>query len=281
MADRTRARGILGRTTMAVSLLAVISGPAMAQPSDGWERSDVAGDVKATIAFADAPSVSVTCSSGQLMVLVSGLPTAAGQADRTRSIVIHQGERTLSMPWIAGASDEALAGAPRPLARAMLRGGPLTVEMPGADYVLDLPAQPAALTEVMQHCDVPLEDARDDLPPLDNAAMRWTQEPQPVYPDRLNQNGLAVVSCITTRNGHLRDCIVESEFPAGLEMGRAAVLAYRGANIGRRNGGDVPDGQLMTAALRMPCQRCLSGGLPSRSDAPPPNRRAGNRAPNR
>jgi hypothetical protein len=141
--------------------------------------------------------------------------------------------------------------------------------------------QPAALTEVLERCDVPLEDARDDLPPLDITVMRWSREPEPVFPDRLNQNGLAVVSCITARSGHLRDCVVESEFPAGLDMGRAAILAYRPATILRRNGGDVPDGQLMTAALRMPCQRCLSDGLPSRRDAPAPNRRAGKPVSNR
>ena len=277
-----RTRGVIGRAVLGLGLLAALAGPAAAQtPAAAWERVDVAGDVKATLALADAPAVSVTCSSGQLMVLVSGLRTADGQVARTRSIVVRQGERTLSMPWIAGASDEALAGSPRPLARALLRGGPMTIEMPGADYLLDLPAQPAALTEVMQRCGVPLEDARDDLPPLDIANMRWGREPEPVFPDRLNQNGLAVVSCVTARSGHLRDCIVESEFPAGLDMGRAAILAYRPATILRRNGGEVPDGQLMTAALRMPCQRCLSGGLPERSDAPPPNRRAGKPAPNR
>lgn len=133
----------------------------------------------------------------------------------------------------------------------------MTVQTPDAEYVLNLPVQPAAVTQIMERCGVPLEDARDDLPPLDNASMRWTREPEPVFPDRLNQNGLAVVSCITARNGRLRDCIVESEFPTGLDVGRAAILAYRAANIGRRNGGDVPDGLLMTAAVRLPCQRCL------------------------
>ncbi|KQS53858.1 hypothetical protein ASG17_12910 [Brevundimonas sp. Leaf363] len=248
---------------MGLSLFAALAGPAWAQsPTSDWERSDVADDVTATIRFADAPTFSVTCSSGQLMVLVSSLPKA-GQAARTRSIVIRQAERTLSMPWIAGASDEALAGAPRPLARALRRGGRLTVQSPGdadaIEYALDLPARSEAVTHVMERCGAPLEDPRDDLPPLDNAAMRWTREPEPSYPDRLTQNGLAVVSCITTRNGHLRDCVVEAEFPTGFELGRAALQAYRVANIGRRNGGEVADGQLMTAALRMPCQRCLQG----------------------
>lgn len=252
-------RKTLVKAALAFGLCAATAGPAVAQTAPtGWERIDTADDVTAAIGFANTPSLTVTCSSGTLVVLLGDLPTAA-QSARTRGVFIEQGGQTLSMPWIAGASNEAVAGAPRPLARALWRGGAVTVRVPGETetrYDLNLPVQSAEVAEVMARCDTPMEDARDALPALDYAGMTWRREPVPSLPDRVRQNGLAVVSCVTTDNGHLRNCTIESEFPLGFEMGRTAVQAYRIASIKRRDGGAVPDGQLLTAAVTVRCQRC-------------------------
>lgn len=240
--------------------LAGVAGPATAQtaPND-WERVDRGGDISATLSAADAPLLSVTCSSGHLVVLIGELPAAA-QADRSRGVFIEQGGQTLSMPWIAGAADEVLAGAPRPVARALRRGGRVTLRLTSGvtptQYDLDLPTQSAAVAEVMERCDTPLEDARDDLPPLDYANLEWLREPVPARPDRIRQTGLAVVSCVTAANGRLRDCILEAEFPAGVEMGRTATQAYRMARIRGKNGEAAPEGQLLTAALLLACRHC-------------------------
>ena len=245
------------KAALAFGLCLAAAGPAAAQTvADDWERTDIGNDVRAVLALPDAPAFTVTCSSGQLVVLVTGLPSAV-QADRTRGVFIRRGDQTLSMPWIASAGTEALAGAPRPVARALRRGGRITLSVPGqTQYDLDLPVQSAAVADVMARCDTPLEDPRDALPALDYTGMTWGREPVPSLPDRIRQNGLAVVSCVTTDNGHLRNCVIESEFPVGFEMGRTALQAYRIASVRRLDRGPVPDGHLLTAAVTVRCQRC-------------------------
>ena len=82
---------------------------------------------------------------------------------------------------------------------------------------------------------------------------------------RREVSGWATVTCVTRPNGHLKDCVVESEFPAGSHFGEATVKSLRPAVIGRsdNSNGPVPVGRVSlrtSFAVAFGCASVAPGG---------------------
>lgn len=237
----------------AVSTLAVLSLalPALAQDAgDDWDLRRDRDLVVADAIFDSGLGVGVRCQDGGFGVVISGLPPAQG-AFRTLSVSFDDAPPQ-PMRWIiTGSPTAVLAELPAPFARVLRGGGRMNLVVPnGAGegrnlrYALDLPASRTAIDTVMRECGKPLEDARDALMADGDGELSgeliWTRPPNPEFPSKAWDNrvggGLAFVSCLTTDEGELEACEIESEHPMGAGFGRAGVRAMRRARVGLAEG---------------------------------------------
>lgn len=225
--------------------------PALAQDvSDDWEVRRDRDLMVADVIFDSGLALGVRCQDGGLGVVVAGLPPARG-AFRTLAVSFDDAAPQ-PMRWIVtGSPTAALAELPAPLARALRQGGRMNLVVPdGAGegrslrYALDLPASPTAIEAVMRECGKPLEDPRDALlsdgDGDQSGDLVWSRAPDPEFPSKAWDNrvggGLAFVSCLTTDEGELEACEVESEHPMGAGFGRAGVRAMRRARVSLAEG---------------------------------------------
>lgn len=230
-----------------IAALAVLSLalPALAQDGDDWEVRRDRDLTVADVIFDSGLGLGVRCQDGAFGVVISGLPPAQGTA-RTLNISF-DAAAPRPMTWInTGSPTSVLAELPAPFARALREGGRLNLVVPGGAgegrnlrYALDLPPSPAAIDTVMRECGKPPVDPRDallaDADGELSAELTWARAPRPEFPSRAWDNriggGLAFVSCLTTDEGELEDCVIESEHPMGAGFGRAGVLAMRRARV--------------------------------------------------
>lgn len=250
-------------TVLAATALAL---PALAQDAgDDWDIRRDRDLVAAEAIFDSGLGVGVRCQDGGLGVIIVGLPPARGVY---RTLNISFGEAApRPMRWInTGSPTAALAELPTPFARALREGGRMNLVTPdGAGegrnlrYALDLPPSPAAIDMVMRECGKPSVDPRDallaDADGELSAELVWARPPQPEFPSKAWDNrvgaGLAYVSCLTTDEGELEACEVESEHPMGVGFGRAGVRAMRRARVETADGsqGRV-GGRMITYSVR-------------------------------
>lgn len=230
-------RLLIALSALAVALPAVGSAALAQDPGDDWDVTRRGDLTLASVEF-DNGGVAMRCAEEAFDVILFGLPPSE---QRTRALRVSvAGGPFFDQTWtVAPNGTSAFSELPTRLARQLRAGGRLQViaasgEQSTRRMVYDLPASPAAVDQILTACGKPLTDARDSLDPwvAPNglpAGRQWSETPEASFPkeaqDRGVQEGYAVVSCIAGRAGRVQDCRVESEFPAGYRLGRAAVIA--------------------------------------------------------
>lgn len=271
------------RSRLVVSLSAAIclsvQPRAASSQDDDWERVEGRGSLTAAIAFENAPTLAVTCSEGQLVLLMGGLVPAPAE-NLHRAAWIIRGERTYRAGWMVAAPDEVVSGAPALLTRALRLGGPISIRVPdivqpepqpdrrrnrqpvepppppATQYNLQLPIDSRVIAEVMESCGVPPEDPRDDIPLIDMPNLEWGRMPNSPFPSHAGKAGVAFVSCITAERGRLADCEIDAEFPKDAEVGRSVLQAMRGARLSTTDGAAIPVGRMMRTSMAFACGSC-------------------------
>jgi hypothetical protein len=109
----------------------------------------------------------------------------------------------------------------------------------------DLPADDGPLREVLGACNEPLQSDRDYASAEVRERMLSLRPGEyPIVPrvpaefprtalDQGIERGTATISCVMEDRTTVRDCRVESEFPAGAGFGAAALAAYSRARLDR------------------------------------------------
>lgn len=256
----------------AILLLLSANGSAAQVAADDWDLGvDPSRNLTAAAVTFDRFGVAVRCADGSLSVVMAGLPVASGQR---RLLYSMDGRPEAETLWVSGPdSTSAFAVWPRSFARAMSRGGRLSVAALDGQttrrYVVDLPPSANSIGQVFQACGHDLVPSGNNEAPSgeDFAGLRWAQRPQVSFPDRArHEQGLAAVLCRVRQDGGLRDCTVESEFPEGSGFGRAATLgAHRTARVETADGsaGDL-EGRRISFVTRY--------GMAGPGLTPPPSR---------
>lgn len=257
------------RAALAALIVALAASSAGAQEaaSDDWNLSADRGRnlTLATVAYSSGQTIAIRCQARVLDVVITGLPAITGS---TRYVEATVGGRPMEGgPWASGGDGTSvLSGTPAPTARRLRAGGPLKLavavdaanEVPLRQYAFDLPGQSASLDRVLDACDTPTTDARDDLPiwtPARGSAINyWSRMAIPDYPEAAIgagvDSGYAVLSCVVQAAGRLRQCIVESEGPRRAGFGASGVRAMGAARVMLPEEGGPPPGHLVVFTLR-------------------------------
>lgn len=249
-------------------IVALTASSANAQDvTDDWALTADQGRnlMLATAAYSTGQTIAVRCQAGTLDVLVTALPVVAGQMRFVETTV---GERPPeSASWFSGEAGAAiLSSAPGPTARALRAGGRLQLSValdtendgPMRQYAFDLPGQSASLDRVLDACNTPKTDARDDLPrwmrSRGYAGEFWIRRPIPEYPMEAIgariRSGYAVVSCVFSADGRPRQCQVESESDRRAGFGQSAVRAMATGRISLTVEGGPRPGELGVFTMR-------------------------------
>lgn len=241
--------------------LAAASAPALAQDAgDDWDlqRFPESAVTQAVLAYDGAPALTARCTAGTLSILISDLPPSDAGPD---ALLLEIGDMPLRQ-W-----ERSGEAAQRPVSaramRALMAGGDLALTAPTQDaprrYRLQAPAASRAIGEVLSYCGAALAhphdavvaaqrraaaDAGRQTEALQAETPRWVRGPFPDYPDLAIRRGIGygqvTLSCGFTQAGRLRDCWVETEFPAGVGFGREALRSTRDARLTPVTG-PVPD----------------------------------------
>jgi TonB family protein len=235
--------------------VALIAGPALAQAvgDDDWDfsRDPARKAVVAAATFDSGVGLAARCVDGAYDVLFSGLPPVS-TALRTLTFT-YAGAPPVENSWAVGSDGtSAFSDLPAPLARRLRAGGRVEVTVPAANgqpakrFVLELPRSERAIDETLTACDRPLSDPRDTLlTPLVPASgpgngVRWETPPSMAFPERAMrrnvETGAVTLSCLVKANGRLDDCVVETERPAGVGFGQAALDGARRARLASTSG---------------------------------------------
>lgn len=250
---------------LALGLLALTASPTFAQEVGAWNLI-VDEAQHATLAITAAPTgqtIAVRCLAGELDVLITGLPSLS---ERSRYIQATWGDRPAEGAlWLA--EDTAVfSETPARSARLLRRGGQLTlsVEMapepdsPLRPYAFDLPRDAAPVGRVLEACDTPLADPRDDLPRWNQPRVfppnLWARRPTPDFPSAAAsagiRSGFAIISCVVGQGGRFQDCRLERESPEGAGFGESAIRSVRRARMSLTDDSAPEIGQVITTILR-------------------------------
>ncbi len=238
-----------------LAVLALLAGSGVALAQDAPADWDIARDpgrdrVTAAIPVTTGLGLVVRCTRGGYEALIMGLPAQEGD---TRRLDIGFGEHELHPEtWNVSVDPTiAVSSLPAPFARQLRQGGRMQIRVPNATpdgramrHVLDLPPSASAIDETLTACGRPLEDSRDALiedvgPGGLPAGFVWAEAPRLSYPigSRVSR-AFVVLSCLTTREGELEQCVVEAEHPTGAFFAEAAL---RGAGRARLQVAGAPD----------------------------------------
>lgn len=231
-------------------ILAWVLATTIATPSAAQDDWDLGRDPERKLTVAavsfDNFGVAVRCVDDVMSVVVSGLPVERG-VRIIRHRIGDQPEMTGS--WVsAGDGSAAFSIWPAATAAYLSRGGLWVVEVPDGERIrrisVDLPASTSAIGEVFAACGRALTPTSEvDEPNQEGfGILRWIRMPEVSFPRRTGIDtevepeapaGLAALTCTVTARGALRACRVESEFPEGSGLGRAAVIrTHRDARVG-------------------------------------------------
>lgn len=221
--------------------------PALAQdaPQD-WDlhRNTRTDAVMAFSVFDNGLGIAVRCIGGAYETLLSGLPAADDGEVRTLGVAFGEADMSMQRWSVATNNTVAVGERPAPFARKLRQGGRLQILVPGGGgngrnlrYDLTLPASSASIDETLNACGRPLVDPRDaEMDALPDGglpdALQWVRTPQPEFPSRSRYGrGFAVVSCLVSPDGSLRNCAVESEHPHDGGFGDSTLRAVRRARV--------------------------------------------------
>lgn len=243
---------------ISTACILALAAPALAQDAAAdWDilRNPDQRLVMAYTVFDNGLGISVRCRRDSYEAVLIGLPAAPeNQPSRTVGVSFGDDESHMQRWNVAIDRTVALSELPAPFARKLRLGGRLQLVLPdGAGpgrnlrYALTLPASAATIDETLTACDRPLTDPRDaeleDLPDTGLPGdMVWVRQPRATYPSNRYGSGFALVSCLTSPNGALRDCVVESEHPADGGFGDVTLRAARRSVVGMAGqpGAEIP-----------------------------------------
>lgn len=244
-------RGITISLLSAALLATVIAPPALAQDEATRELDWVLTELperKATLAVADFDvglTLASRCVDGVFEVTVHGLPEARGTT-RTLQVRLND-EEPYNSSWIVGTKkDTAFSRVPVRLARDMAKGGTMQIRVPAerdrpaTRYVLSLPPSTSAVEQTLTACNKSLVDLRYDTM-LDEEhsglpqGLVWQREPRFNFPST-NKQTMAIVGYVTVSCGvdpalRPKDCLIESEYPAGYNFGREVLRAVSSGQL--------------------------------------------------
>lgn len=245
------------RATLSIITVAVLAAPALAQDVGDWDLASHPREkvTVASLGFDNGLSLAVRCQDGAFQTLLAGLPPPSANSDDTRPLRIFMRDDAMNaQTWIV-ADDPSIAvsSLPAPFARELRQGGRLQIVVPGGGeggrnvrYILDLPTSNAAVDQTLAACDRPLIDPRDgELGDVGDGGLpsdlNWSQAPRPSFPSASRYaRGMVVLSCLTSANGSVRDCVVEAEHPQGGGFGRAALRATEDARLASASNPGAP-----------------------------------------
>ena len=247
---------------LAIFLACAFALPALAQDTDSdWDMLRDPRE-KLTVAytlFNSGLGIAARCVNESYEAVIIGLPPAG--AGETRELRIAFGDEELAAQrWNVAVNDTvAVSNLPATFARKLREGGRLRVMIPGGAeggrnllHDLTLPASSVAIDETLTVCDRPLIDPRDaEIEALPEGGLPsnliWASAPRPSFPDSARYGrGFAMVMCLTSPDGALRDCSVEAEHPQQGGFGDAALRAARRARVANA---DVPTGPVPPALV--------------------------------
>ncbi|WP_409018774.1 hypothetical protein [Brevundimonas vesicularis] len=199
----------------------------------------------ATAAFDNGLTLATRCVNGVFEATVHGLREASGL---TRTIQItHEDSEPYDTSWIIGdKKDAAFSRVPVRFARTLAKGGQVQMRIagergqPATRYILDLPPSVSAVEQTLAACGKSMVDLRYDALGDENSTLpdgaNWLRRPQPSFPtpsgQMMSTHGYVTISCGVRADGRPQDCLVESEYPAGFNFGRATLRAVEKGQIG-------------------------------------------------
>ncbi|MFN3816891.1 hypothetical protein [Brevundimonas sp.] len=227
------------------TVVALVATTAAAQDTADWDFVvDPEQDLTAAIvAYEGGLGVFARCKDGAFHLMVTGL---APEDDVTRQIHVRFGDEDWGEEgWFVGEDPAtAFSYTPALYARSFREGGTLDMVVREAGpngenlrYVFEVPQSASAVNQTLEACGKPVDDPRDvflaDLPESGLPAnLEWARQPRGLYPSgRTYERGVAVVSCLTGPGGGLRECVVETEWPADGGFGEAALRATRNGRL--------------------------------------------------
>lgn len=234
---------LMPKTLIAAAVALLTAAPASTQDSDDWDFGHSA-DRDLTIAAVtfDNFGVAVRCLDDTLSVVISGVQASEGE-QTIRFAMADEGEGDTS--WIGSRNGSSLFSIwPRAIATDLQKGGRLSLGISDGErtrrLAVDLPSSPSAISRVFAACGRELTSGpTSDLPGgVELSGLVWSEVPQPQFPSgTLSEAGIAALSCQATDDGHLRNCLIESEFPEGGRFGRAATFgAHRTGRVRMADG---------------------------------------------
>lgn len=233
---------------LAVLLACAVALPALAQDADrDWDVLREP-DKKLTAAFTLFDSglgIATRCVDESYEVVIVGLPPAGADSDTRELRVAFGDDEPAAQLWNVAINDTtAVSSLPAPFARKLRQGGRLRITIPGGAeggrnllHDVVLPASSVSIDETLTVCDRPLVDPRDaELDALPDSGLPtnlvWATPPRPTYPSRARYGrGFAMVMCLTSPDGSLRECSVEAEHPQDGGFGAAALRGTRRARV--------------------------------------------------
>ncbi len=230
---------------LAILPLVAFATSTVAQDSEDWAfATDARAKVTvAGLATTAGVTVAVRCVDGGLEAIMTGLPAIDAEE---RRIGVGIGDEPIhDETWnVAINNTVAVSQLPAPFARRLRNGGALNLRFAGGGeggrdlrYIIDLPPSPAAIDRTLAACDRPLVDPRDaELAAIGDGGLpvnlNWERRPRPRYPsDMRYAKGFAVVTCMASSDGAVRDCVVETEHPRDGGFGRATLDGTRNARL--------------------------------------------------
>lgn len=201
--------------------------------------------IVAVAEFDNGITLTSRCVDKAFDVTIGGLPEAPGLSRELR-VSVGDDEPYVTAWSVGEPRSSAFSRVPARLAREMMRGGKLKIQVPGGrnqpttSYVMELDPSSTAISRTLSACDVPLVDNRYDAFGDENTeglspGVEWDRAPRPNYPDpidgRIPTRAFVTVSCILNPEGTLSQCIVESEHPGKFGFGQAVLDSMRRSRI--------------------------------------------------
>lgn len=238
---------------LSAAILTTPAAPALGQdaaaPQD-WvvTRLREGNTLIASAPFDNGITIAARCSRDAFTLILTGLPEVdRSESDRTLILVVGEDGEERSDTWtVANDRTVAFSRVPAIITLRLIEGGPFHVIVPGEPggprtrFVMSLRPSESALQETLTHCGRPVDSPRDTALLGDGrglpAGFTWTRAPLPDFPSATVHGsatgGSVTLTCRVGEGGRLSECIVEDEFPAGFNFGRAVLRSLGAARVG-------------------------------------------------
>lgn len=185
--------------------------------------------------------IALRCRAGALDFLLIGVPPIEAVI---RPVQVTAGAiQNESQTWFAWSGQPIASPAePERFARQLRGGGELDIRLEAVAagersqrYRFPVPPSATSVDRVLSACSIPLVDDWD-LRPRAGSGPVWIRQPAPDFPELAARQGIESASvrlgCVFAAGGALDECRIQSESPAGVGFGRAAVRSVEASRLG-------------------------------------------------